>query len=152
MISSFSHVGHRWQEEHKRTLTPIQDVIRNMIKSIEQRIRFKLVRSLRAYHDVLSTVLVARNRASEAEAMLPLHIYMECGACNVVVLNLISLGFSRTAALLLHKLVFFPQDASPEWCRHILLHANLEALKVPPTVRREARHLLGPSLLKGKKT
>jgi hypothetical protein len=141
----------KWQLEKKKTLTPIEDVIRNMIRSIEQRIRFKLVRSLRAYHDVISMVLVARNRASDAEKMLPLHLYMECGACNQVVLNLISLGFSRTAALLLYKLKIFPQDASPERCRHIILHANLEALKVPATVRREARHLLGPLLQKGKR-
>lgn len=141
----------KWQEENRKTLTPIEDVIRNMIRSIEQRIRFKLVRSLRAYHDVLSTVLIARNRASEAETMLPLHLYMECGACSQVALNLISLGFSRTAALLLYNLRIFPQDASPELCRQIILHANLEELKVPATVRREARHLLGPSQHKGKR-
>lgn len=131
-----------WQSQNNRTLQPIGEIIRSMIQAIERRIRFKLVRSLRAYHDVLYVTLAAKGMQAEAERLLPIHVYMECGASNPVVLNLISLGFSRTSALILYKTNIFPQEGSPERCRYFLTQW-LHALKIPATVRREAEQLLG---------
>lgn len=138
-----------WQIQNNRPLQPIGEVIRTMIQAIERRIRFKLVRSLRAYHDVLHVALLARGMRAEAEHLIPLHVYMECGASNSVVLNLISLGFSRTSALVLYKTGIFPQESSPERCRHLVTRW-FNDLKIPVTVRREAEQLLGISAKKAK--
>jgi hypothetical protein len=123
----------------------VRDTIRKTIRRIEQSIRYQWVRSLRAYHDVIGFVLRSKGRNKEADDLRPLYLYLEYGAYDRPILSLISLGFSRTAALILKRLLKFPSDASPEVCRDIMLTRDLSAGKVPKIIQREAEALLGKS-------
>jgi hypothetical protein len=123
----------------------IQYIIRQIIRRIERRIRHQYVRYLRAYNDVLAVTLRHRNRESDAETLIPIYLFLECGACDRTILSLISLGFSRTASLVLKRRLPFPADASPEVCRQIVLKTNLASRRIPPVIRREAAALLGKS-------
>jgi hypothetical protein len=121
----------------------VRITIRKTVRRIENWIRYRWVRSLRAYHDVLAFVLRSQGKESEAENLPPLHLYLEYGAYDPPILSVISLGFSRTAALLLKRLVTFPRNATPEVCRDILVTRDLQAANVPRIIQREARALLG---------
>lgn len=123
--------------------TDVRDTIRKIIRRIERWLRYQWVRSLRAYHDVLGLILRSRGKNDEADSLRPLYLYLEYGAYDRPILSLISLGFSRTAALVLRRLLKFPSDASPELCREILLRRNLAALRVPLIIQRESHALLG---------
>jgi len=123
--------------------TDVRETIRKLIRRIEQWIRYRWVRSLRAYHDVLGFVLRSNDRSQEADNLRPLYLYVEYGAYDRPILSLISLGFSRTAALILKRLVSFPSDATPETCRQVLLSRDLSAANVPKVIQREAQALLG---------
>jgi superfamily II DNA/RNA helicase len=131
-----------WQRENGKR-ADVQKTIRDIIKCIEQRLRFHWVRHLRAYNDVLVAALIAKGQSEEADRLFPLYLHLEYGASNSVVINLVSLGFSRTASLILFKLGIFPPDADPESCRQIILRTNLTRRQVPPFLQREVRALLG---------
>jgi hypothetical protein len=120
------------------------DVIYSMIHCIEHEIRFRYVKFLRAYHDVLSEAFKRRGSAPD---LVPLHLYLECGASKPVPLNLISLGFSRTTALLLAKKITLSADATPETCLRKCKEAiaNASGLKLPSVIRREVSTFVGGS-------
>jgi hypothetical protein len=123
----------------------VQKIIRQIIRRIERWIRHQYVRYLRAYNDVLAVALRDRNRETDAEALIPIYLFLEWGACDRTILSLISLGFSRTASLVLKRRLPFPTDASPEACRQIVLKTNLTSRRIPPVIKREAAALLGKS-------
>lgn len=131
-----------WQRTHNRPAKP-ELAIRDIIRSVERRMRFDLVRNLRAFHDVLQAVLVAKGRPADAENLRPLYLYVECGGYEMSLLSLMALGFSRTSALVLLRTLNLPRDLSPEQCRDRVLRSNLATRKVPELVRREVRQLLG---------
>jgi superfamily II DNA/RNA helicase len=132
----------KWRVVHGLP-SEVQITIRKTVRRIENWIRYRWVRSLRAYHDVLGVVLRLQNRNQDADSLSPIYYYLEYGAFDRAILSLISLGFSRTAALMLKRLVTFPADATPEICRNILVRRDLSAANVPKIIQREARALLG---------
>jgi hypothetical protein len=50
---------------------------------------------------VLVQILIEKGHAQRAETLLPLHMFLEFGASERVLINLMSLGLSRTSAILL---------------------------------------------------
>jgi hypothetical protein len=116
--------------------------IRDLMQTIESDIRYRYVKHLKAYNDVMAVALVDKGQADLVETLFPLHLFLECGASNRVALNLISLGLSRTTALLLKKKIFFPDDATPERCLAILKMQNLRELGLPGLCLRELRDLI----------
>jgi superfamily II DNA/RNA helicase len=131
-----------WQKKNGKTASP-QAAIRSIIQAVEHRMRFDLVRSLRAYNDVMEVVLAARGRAADVETLRPLYLYVECGGFKKSLLSLMSLGFSRTSALILLDSLNVPDGLSPEQCRERILRINLGVAKIPELVQREVRQLLG---------
>lgn len=123
----------------------VSKAIRSLMKDIESLIRFNYVKGLKAYSDVLKHVLQQANRSDLADNIIPLHLFLECGASDPVALCLISIGLSRTTALLIRNLrqLRFPEDATPEVCRAVLRGVNPDELDVPPLCRREIREVIG---------
>lgn len=123
----------------------VSTAIRRLMKDIESLIRFHYVKGLKAYSDVLKHVLLQKGHEDLAESIIPLHLFLECGASDHVSLGLISIGLSRTTALLIKNLhqLHFPEDATPEICRAILRGLNLTDLDLPPLCRRELKEVLG---------
>ena len=78
-----------------------------------------------------------------ADKLIPLHLYLECGASHATVLNLISLGLSRTTALLLKKQLTFPEHTTPENCRAILRKTDINSLELPAICKKEVRYFIG---------
>lgn len=117
--------------------------IRELLKTLEEAIRFRLVKYYMAYNSVLDLVLRERGDAATANALEPFHVYLECGASDRVALSLIALGLSRATALALRDKVQFPDDASPEDCLAKLATLDLAALAIPSLCLREVKDLFG---------
>lgn len=117
--------------------------IRELLKTLEEAIRFRLVKYYMAYNSVLDLVLRERGDAATADALEPFHVYLECGASDRIALNLIALGLSRATALALRDKVQFPDDASPEDCLAKLATLNLGTLAIPALCLREVKDLFG---------
>lgn len=121
----------------------LTSAIRELLKALEEAIRFRLVKYFMAYNGVLDLVLRERGDAATADALEPFHIYLECGASDRIALNLIALGLSRATALALRDKVKFSDEASPEDCFVTLAAFNLSALAIPTLCLQEVKDLLG---------
>lgn len=121
----------------------VSTMIRDLLRDLEQDIRFRLVKYYMAYNSVLDLVLRERGDASAADALEPFHVYLECGASDRIALSLIALGLSRSTALALRDKVQFPNDANPEDCMAVLAALNLSSLTIPALCLREVKDLLG---------
>lgn len=120
----------------------VGDVIIDTIETLESAIRFRYVRNMRAYNDVLAIALRERDAADLADNLAPLAVFLECGASHPVAIALITLGLSRTAALLLRDKILFRSDTSPEECLAALRRLPLRRMGLPPTVVREIERLV----------
>lgn len=117
--------------------------IRELLKTLEEAIRFRLVKYYMAYNSVLDLVLRERGDVATADALEPFHVYLECGASDRVALSLIALGLSRATALALRDKVQFPDEASPEDCLAKLATLDLATLVIPALCLREVKDLFG---------
>lgn len=117
--------------------------IRELLKTLEEAIRFRLVRYYTAYNSVLDLVLRERGDVATADALEPFHVYLECGASDRIALNLIALGLSRGTALALRDKIQFPDEASPEECLAKLSTIDLVTLAIPALCIREVKDLFG---------
>ncbi|MFA5138344.1 MAG: DEAD/DEAH box helicase [Elusimicrobiota bacterium] len=130
-------------QKQKDEFESVGKSIRELTETIETDLRYRYVKHLRAYNDVLAVALKDAGFPELVEKLHPLHLYLECGASDPVALNLISLGLSRTTALLLkRKVVGFSENPTPEECMNVLRGADLAALDLPGLCLRELRDLL----------
>lgn len=121
--------------------------IRELLRTLESAIRYRLVKYFMAYNSVIALVLRERGEAIAADELEPFHVYLECGASDRVALNLMALGLSRATALALRDKISIPGDASPEDCLSKLAVMDLAALEIPKLCLREVRDLLGRSIV-----
>jgi len=133
-------LAHLTRQGSRQSLTAS---IRELLKTLEDAIRFRLVKYFMAYNSVLDLVLREGGDAATADTLEPFHVYLECGASDRVALNLIALGLSRSTALALRDKVQFPEDATPEDCLAKLAAASIGGLAIPALCRREVLDLLG---------
>lgn len=130
------------------SLTKPSSAVRRVMEDIEARIRFRYVRNMRAYCDVLSYAVAERPDAQGSPPPKHFYLFLECGASDPIVLNLISLGFSRTTALVLKKALPLEAAASPEACTELLGNLDAGSLGLPWICLRELK-LLVPSANSG---
>lgn len=69
--------------------------VRDVIKVINNDARFRLANALRCYHVLLSEILLGKGLDLNS---LPIHSFMEIGACDERMVMLINAGLSREAA------------------------------------------------------
>lgn len=117
-------------------------IIRELFKSLNSNIRYKLVKNFMAYNSILALVMRERDMKDQADSIEPFHLYLECGASNPTALSLISLGLSRTTSLSLIGAIRFEDAESPEECLRILKKRDLSSLTIPVICRKEIEALL----------
>jgi len=69
--------------------------VREVIKVINNDVRFRLSNALKCYHLLLSNLLTLKSPEIKSTK---LHSYIEVGSCDDRVISLINLGLSREAA------------------------------------------------------
>lgn len=118
-------------------------LLTEILDEIEDAVRYKMVRNLRAYADILRVELKRRGEDERAEGIPPLHLFLECGSSNQAELNLISLGLSRTTAILLARLAQFTEEQNPEQTLQVLRRLPIQTLDLPEACRAEIRAFSG---------
>lgn len=115
--------------------------IRDLLEILESVLHYKYVKFLRAYNDVLASYLKHTNQDKLAESISPLHLYIEFGAREGILLNLISLGLSRTTAILLRKTTKWDSDLDRKGCLDRIKQLDLRLLDIPAVCKHEIRAL-----------
>ena len=88
-----------WESQSRDESASVNRSVRNVIKVINNDIRFRLSNALRCYDVLLTSVLLTKG----IELMnVKLHSFIEIGACDERMMNLINTGMSREAAKELH--------------------------------------------------
>ena len=96
------HLKHVKKRKAAKSLTvkKINSGIRELFENIETNVRFKLVKYINCYNNILVEACHQKNKAELIEK-IPMHLalFLEVGASNSTQLNLISLGLSRITAI-----------------------------------------------------
>jgi hypothetical protein len=121
----------------------INEEIRDLFTEIEEDLRYRYVKYTSIYLDVLAIILKEVSKAETAEKLLPLHMFLEFGASSRVLINLMSLGLSRTSAILLQRSVSLSSEMSLQECRRYLDAVNLTRIAIPAICKSEISRLRG---------
>ena len=119
----------------------INDLIRELFDEVENRLRFKYVKYMKIYADVLSAVLVEQNRASDLASVPPIHLFLEYGAASLTLINFIALGLSRTSAILLRSMRGLGENLSIAQCQQLIDTISVDSANLPAICASEIRRL-----------
>ncbi len=119
----------------------INAAIRELFDDLESELRYKYVKYTRIYHDVLRALLLERAMKTEAEALLPIHLFLEYGAANQTLINLMSIGLSRTSALLFKSHLSLRDNLTPAECQDRVNSVNIERTNLPAICIAEVTRL-----------
>tara|TARA_R110002072_G_scaffold146075_3_gene292928 strand:- start:101404 stop:103893 length:2490 start_codon:yes stop_codon:yes gene_type:complete len=119
--------------------------IRELLDDIEQTLRFTYVRYLKAYIDVLRAFLLSHQAEQQAESLSPWDMFVEFGARDRVLLQLMSIGVSRSTAILIRPAIKSQQEISRQECWTKLKELPLNVLAIPGVCKEEIRKLTGRS-------
>lgn len=119
----------------------ISVAIKKLFDELESVLRFKYVKYLRAYNDVLTTVLNRRGLASLVGQIAPLHLYIEYGAAQPTLVALMSLGLSRTTAILYKNLRGLGDNLDRARCQVQINLIDPANLALPEVCRDEIRRI-----------
>jgi hypothetical protein len=117
----------------------INDAIRELFDDLELALRYRYVKYTKIYVDILKALFVERKQLDGAAKVLPLHMFLEYGASSETLINLISLGLSRTSALLLRPRL--ARDLDVEACQRFIERINLEQTDLPAVCKAEIARL-----------
>jgi len=117
--------------------------IRSFLEALEQQVRFVYVKYLKAYIDTLQEFLTRANRDDLKPSVSPLHLYVEYGARDQVLVMLMSLGLSRTTSILVRPAITLQQEISRNECWQKLKQLPLRVMSLPEVCKHEIRQLTG---------
>ena len=121
----------------------VNEEIRDLFREIEEDLRYRYVKYTSVYLKVLASVLTERGETARAENLVPLHMFLEFGASERVLVNLMSLGLSRTTAIVLKRIVSLGSNMSLLECKHYLSAVNLNRIAIPAICKAEISQLRG---------
>jgi hypothetical protein len=115
----------------------INSNIRGLFEDIEDEIRYKYVKYFKVYADVLRAVLVEKGEAALVPRIPSVHLFLEYGAASQTLINLMSLGLSRTSAILLKSHFALGDDLDAAACRNRIERVSLSMSDLPALCRAE---------------
>lgn len=115
--------------------------IRALFDDLENTLRYKYVKYLRAYNDVLRAVLTEKGKKDLAEQIVPLHLLIEYGAYDETLIGLMALGLSRTSAILLKSVLRLPDGLPRTECQTIVDRINIKDLSLPRICQHEIERI-----------
>ncbi|GAB5458318.1 MAG: DEAD/DEAH box helicase [Henriciella sp.] len=127
-----------WDARNPQRSRSVNTSVRNVIKVINNDVRFRLSNALRCYNDLLATML--RNKDIE-NSSVKLHAYMETGATSDLAVSLVALGISREAAIQIQDLI--PENPPIDSSADVERLVNSGALDdLHPVTKKEIARLL----------
>lgn len=119
----------------------VNDLIRDLFDDVENTLRYKYVKYMKVYADVLRSVFLEKGLHEEAERIPPIHLYLEYGASTLTLINLIAIGLSRTSAILLQHARGMRGDLSPAACQKFIEDIDIAGRDLPAICRAEVARL-----------
>jgi hypothetical protein len=119
----------------------INDLIRELFKDLEDELRYKYVKYCKIYLDVLREVLLERGEKDDAESLLPLNLFLEYGASSRTLISLMSLGLSRTTAIILKRSMRLNDELDAQSCQRTLDNIDLRRFDLPAICRNEVKRI-----------
>lgn len=123
----------------------VNEEIRELFREIEEELRYRYVKYTSIYLQVLALILREKGEVEMAEKLLPLHMFLEFGASDRVLINLMCLGLSRTSAILLKRNVSLHPDMTLQQCKRYLDAINLSRIAIPAICKAEISRMRGGS-------
>lgn len=121
----------------------INTAITKLLENLEQTVRFRYVKYLKAYIDTLTEFLTSVGRDKLKGSVVPLHLYIEFGARDRVLVMLMSLGLSRTTAIFIRNAVTREPDITRRECWQRLMQLPVKLLDIPAICKVEVQQLRG---------
>jgi len=141
---SFRELIARQYEQKKKRLKrgkpKVGAVIREVFENIENDLRFRYVKCMRCYIDVLRVALEHTGNTNYIAQIPAIPLYLELGACSDTTVSLIALGFTRTSAIEVGSLAPRPNLSSAEAIRWLKIHPWASE-SVPWITRHELTNL-----------
>lgn len=107
-ISALIQARIDYKNKNKVRMHGVNPTIRELLKQVEEDLRFRYVKFSKCYIDILSFVLEQKGLSNLIEKIPSIPLYLELGCCSKNMINLLGLGLSRTTASLLTE--HLPKD------------------------------------------
>jgi DEAD/DEAH box helicase len=118
----------------------VATVIREVLASVEQDLRFRYVKFTSCYNDLLAEALRREGHQALVARIPGIPLFLELGASSKTMVNLVGMGLSRTAAGLVTE-VAVNKDMSRNEVERWLPRQNWEAAGISSVVLRELQRV-----------
>jgi superfamily II DNA/RNA helicase len=133
--------NHQYQQTKQESPVPVNGVIRKVLKTIGNDFRFRYVKYTSCYNDLLGEALRQSSHEERIVSIPPIPLFLEIGASSQTMINLVGMGFSRTAASILAERAGSREMIMPE-LQQWLFRQNWETSSISQVVLREIRRIL----------
>ncbi len=129
------------QEAKGKDVPKLPAIIRDTMRDIDKYVRFEFLKYINCYIDVLKFFLLEEGENQLIEDIPDIGMWLEFGVSKQTELSLISMGFSRTSAILIsEKIIFddFSEDKVVSW----ILEHNIDQLELSEIVIAEINKII----------
>ena len=116
-------------------------IIRDTMREIEEFARFRFLKYTTCYLDVLKYYLVSADNVEAVKQIPEISLWLEFGASKATQISLMSMGFTRTAALELSELMV-SDDYDKAKCMNWFSKNDVHSMDIPPTILQEVDKVL----------
>ncbi len=130
----------RWNKEHQ-TNKKLAPIIRDTMREIEEFARFRFLKYTTCYLDVLKYYYESTGKIDAIEKIPQISLWLEFGASKTTQISLMSMGFTRAAALELSDLIVH-DDYDKAKCISWLKQNDVYSMDISPTILQEVEKVL----------
>ena len=130
----------KWNKDHN-TNKKLATIIRDTMGEIEGFARFRFLKYTTCYLDVLKYYFECTNNTDAIEQIPQISLWLEFGASKSTQIALMSMGFTRTAALELSDLMV-ADDYDKAKCINWFSKNNVHSMDISPTILQEVDRIL----------
>ncbi|WP_025028236.1 hypothetical protein [Caldalkalibacillus mannanilyticus] len=117
----------------------LTSLVKSQVEFLNLTIRYKLVKYMQVYTEVLRAYLISIKKNDKAENLVNLSAYLEYGACTVPALEFMAIGLPREAALLLANRLSYLEIYTAEICLEWLKNFDIESLKTTSYMKKQIK-------------
>lgn len=139
-LSSIISYNISWNEK-KHTGKSLQTIIRETMREIEEFARFKFLKYSNCYIDILKYYYISIGDNKSLEKIPQINLWLEFGASQQTQISLMSMGFTRTAALEISELMSFDNFTKDD-CILWLTKNDYHSLNISATIIDEIDRIL----------
>lgn len=129
-----------WHKEN-RPKKSTASIIRDTMREIEEFARFRFLKYTTCYVDILKYYFESIGDTDSISKIPQISLWLEFGASKQTQISLMSMGFTRTAAVELSDLMV-EEDFDRTQCLSWLRNSNIQALDLPNSIVKEIEVVL----------